>query len=179
MVGNKTNDFCEWFQSSFANISNKINSKFQNLDDFYLERPKSIVFVSKGCLIKILKHVWDLYLINPIMIYWVWTSFYRKEPAPYISISLANVINKSLESGVFGEDLKNARVMPIYMDDGDINDENDYRSISVIGHIAKIIESLVNYQIIDWFFWKNTVLFQWTNMIIWKDTQHKLASNVL
>ena len=72
-----------------------------------------------------------------------------KESAPCISISLANVINKSLESGIFEQDWKNARVTPIYKDDGDINDENNYRPISVIGHIAKMIESLVSYQIID------------------------------
>ena len=72
-----------------------------------------------------------------------------RKSAPYISISLANVINKSLRSGVFEQDWKNARVMPIYKDDGDINDENNYRPISAIGHIAKMIESLVSYQIID------------------------------
>ena len=74
-----------------------------------------------------------------------------RESAPYISISLANVINKSLKSGVFEQDLKNTRVMPIYKDDGDINDENNNRPISVIDHIAKMIESLVSYQIIDVF----------------------------
>ena len=74
-----------------------------------------------------------------------------KESAPYISTSLANVINKSLESGVFEQDWKNARVTPIYKDDGDINDVNNHRPISVIGHIAKMIESLVIYQIIDFF----------------------------
>ena len=72
-----------------------------------------------------------------------------KESAPYISTSLANVINKSLESGVFEQDWKNSRVTPIYKDDGDINDVNNHRPISVIGHIAKMIESLVIYQIID------------------------------
>ena len=97
-----------------------------------------------------------------------------KESVPYISISLANVINKSLKSGVFEQDWINTRVTPIYKDDGDINDENNHRPISVIGHIAKIIESLVSYQIIG-FFWKSIVLFQWTNLLIWKDTQNKLA----
>ena len=67
-----------------------------------------------------------------------------RESAPYISISLANVINKS---GAFEQNWKSARVMPIYKDDGDINDKNNYRPISVIGHIAKI-ESLVSYQTI-------------------------------
>ena len=74
-----------------------------------------------------------------------------RESAPYISISLANLINKSLKSGVFEQDWKNTRVMPIYKDDGDINDENNNRPISVIDHIAKMIESLVSYQIIDVF----------------------------
>ena len=63
-----------------------------------------------------------------------------RKSAPYISISLTNVINNSLSSGVFEQDWKSARVTPIYKDDGDIN---------VIGHIAKMIESLVSYQIID------------------------------
>ena len=72
-----------------------------------------------------------------------------RKSAPCISISLANAINKSLRSGVFEQDWKNARVTPIYKDDGDINDENNYCPISVMGHIAKMIESLVSYQIID------------------------------
>ena len=75
-----------------------------------------------------------------------------RESAQYISISLANVINKCLKSDVFEQDWKNARVKPIYKDDGDINDENNYRPISVIDHIAKMIESFVSYQVIDFFF---------------------------
>ena len=106
-----------------------------------------IIFVSIKCLMKILKHIWDLHLINPVMIYWKWTSFYWE----YVPISLANVINESLKSGIFEHDWKNARVTHIYTDDGDINDKNNYRQISVIDHIAKMIESLVSYQIIDIF----------------------------
>ena len=67
---------------------------------------------------------------------------------PYISISLANVINKSLWSGAFEQNWKNAIVTPICKDDGYINDKNNYRPMSVIDHIAKI-ESLVSYQTID------------------------------
>ena len=42
------------------------------------------------------------------------------------------VINKSLNSGAFDQDWKNARMIPIYKDDGDINDENNDRPISAI-----------------------------------------------
>ena len=61
------------------------------------------------------------------------------------------MINKSLKSGVFDKDWKNAGVMPIFKDNDDINDENNYRPIFVIYHIAKMIESLVSYQIIGFF----------------------------
>ena len=49
-----------------------------------------------------------------------------------ISITILPILatNKSLKSGVFAQDWKNARVTPVYKDDGDINDENDYRPIS-------------------------------------------------
>ena len=96
-----------------------------------------------------------------------------RESAPYISISLANVMNKS---GAFEQNWKSARVTPIYKDVGDINDENNYRPISVIDHIAKI-EYLVSYQTI--YFWENKVLFQWINLLIWKDIPPKLAFIVL
>ena len=36
-----------------------------------------------------------------------------RESVPYISISLANVLNKSLRSGVLGQAWKNAKVTPI------------------------------------------------------------------
>ena len=50
---------------------------------------------------------------------------------------------------MFEQDWKNAKVSPIYKDDGSVNDENKYRPISVIGHIAKMVESFLIYQIID------------------------------
>ena len=47
-------------------------------------------------------------------------------------------------------DLKKARVTPIYKngEDSDINSASDYRPISVISHIAKILEKLVKNQLI-------------------------------
>ena len=89
-----------------------------------------------------------------------------KESASYIS-----------ESGVFEQGWTGAKDTPVYKDDGDINDENNYRPISVISHIAKMVEALVSYQGID--FWKNAALFQWINLLIWKCIQHRLVFTVL
>ena len=139
------------FNHHFANIGKKMNSKFQNCDDNFLWKgPKSIhsfrfknmskeyIETNLGSLPY--KSNNDILGMDLVLL---------RKSAPYISISLENVINKSLSSGVFEQDWKNARVTPIFKDDGDINDENNYRPISVIGHIAKMLESLVSYQIID------------------------------
>ena len=37
--------------------------------------------------------------------------------------------------------------LTFYKDVGDIDDENNYRPIFVIGHIAKMVEALVSYQV--------------------------------
>ena len=47
-------------------------------------------------------------------------------------------------------DWKKARVMPVYKNEGEIDDENNFRPISVISHIAKMVESLVSTQVVDY-----------------------------
>ena len=88
----------------FANISNKMSWKFQNFDDiFFAGKAQNVfkVFVSKRFLNEDIKtylgflpnksnnHIlgMDLLLL--------------RISVPYIFISLANVMNKSLKSGVF------------------------------------------------------------------------------
>ena len=70
--------------------------------------------------------------------------------APYIAESLCLVINMSLASGCFHDDWKFARVTPVYKQAGNINFPGNYRPISVIGHIAKMIESLIGVQMINY-----------------------------
>ena len=64
--------------------------------------------------------------------------------APVITL----LINMSLELGVVIDDWKMSRVTPIYKGKGDMQDENNYRPISVIGHIAKLLEKQVQIQLI-------------------------------
>ena len=72
-----------------------------------------------------------------------------RESAPYeyVSESLASGINKCLESRVSS---KTGTMPESRLFIGNTNEEKNYRPISVIGHIAKMVESLVSYQIIDY-----------------------------
>lgn len=64
------------------------------------------------------------------------------ECADLISVSLSDLFNKSLTSGIFPDDWKCARVTPLFKQ-GERSDLNNYRPISVIPVIAKVFERIV------------------------------------
>ena len=62
--------------------------------------------------------------------------------------SLPCTINSSLNSGRIFYYWKIARVTPVYKNSGDVHVMSNYRPISVIGHIAKIMEQLIRTQLV-------------------------------
>ena len=66
----------------------------------------------------------------------------------HIVDSLLCIINDSLSNGTFPDDWKIARVTPVYKNNGDINIMSNYRPVSVIGHIAKMVEQRVRSQLV-------------------------------
>ena len=59
---------------------------------------------------------------------------------------MTKLFNRSLRQGIFPEDLKNAIVSPIYKN-GDKSDCSNYRPISVLSTIAKILEKIAYNQL--------------------------------
>ena len=58
--------------------------------------------------------------------------------------------NAFIHSKSFASDWKLSRVTPIYKGKGDANDQGNYRPISVIGHIVKIIEYEITNQVVTY-----------------------------
>ena len=65
-----------------------------------------------------------------------------KEAAPIVAPSLTHTINLSITTGIFPDEWKLARVLPVYKE-GAKNDPNNYRSICVLPLISKLIERIV------------------------------------
>ena len=59
---------------------------------------------------------------------------------------LANLINLSFSTGLFPKILKQAKIIPIFKKE-DQQDCNNYRPISLLSNISKIIEKLVHRQL--------------------------------
>ena len=60
-----------------------------------------------------------------------------------ISIPLAHIFQQSLEQGIFPENLKTSRTVPIFKAGDKLNIDN-YRPISLVNSISKILEKMVS-----------------------------------
>ena len=70
--------------------------------------------------------------------------------SPYISDSICDIINHVLETGIFPDDWKKAKVHPIFKSD-ERNIASNYRPISILPAISKIIERIMHSQLLEYF----------------------------
>jgi hypothetical protein len=61
---------------------------------------------------------------------------------------LAHVFNLSLSSGSFPSKLKQSRIVPIFKS-GNVESCNNYRPISLLSSISKILENIVQIKLVD------------------------------
>ena len=66
--------------------------------------------------------------------------------APTILRPLKHLINLSLKSGYFPQKFKVAKIVPIYKD-SDKHDFNNYRPISLLSSLSRLLESIVSFQL--------------------------------
>ena len=69
-----------------------------------------------------------------------------KAISPSIKIPLSHLINLSLEHNYIPDEWKKAKVIPLYKS-GDINDPGNYRPISLLSTLSKVLEKIVEQQL--------------------------------
>ena len=70
--------------------------------------------------------------------------------SPYISDSICDIINHVLETGIFPDDWKKAKVHPIFKSD-ERNIPSNYIPISILPAISKIIQRVMHIQLLGYF----------------------------
>ena len=70
---------------------------------------------------------------------------------PIIGEVLLYLINLSLETGYIPDELKIAKVIPIYKNSGAKDDFTNYRPISLLSALSKLFEKVVEQQVYEYF----------------------------
>jgi hypothetical protein len=73
-----------------------------------------------------------------------------KLSADLISPHLTHLFNLSIKEGHMPKDWKVARITPVYKGTGDMGDPGNYRPISVVCHIGKLMEKQIYVQLINY-----------------------------
>ena len=77
-----------------------------------------------------------------------------KKLIPYLVIPLEHIFNISLQTGVFPDCMKIARVIPLFKN-GNINDFTNYRPISLLSQFSKILENIFHNRMMSFIEEKN------------------------
>ena len=137
----------EKFNSHFSNIGQSLATSITNdshINDFhsYLKSPcSSSIYLYPTSPQEITKLIYNLDS-NKASGYDDISPFILKTAVHIISLPLSIILNLCISNGVFPNNLKVAKVIPVY-ESGYLNETGNYRSISLLSSVAKIFERVI------------------------------------
>ena len=134
-------NIAEALNSFFANVGSSLSKELQ----YSTQNAFTFDEVSENDTLKLLCSLKESKSTGPDKI----NARLVKDSAEVICPTLTKIFNSSLQQGIFPEDLKNATISPIYKN-GDKSDCSNYRPISVLSNVAKILEKIVYNQLISY-----------------------------
>ena len=144
-VSSNQQEISNYFNKHFTTVGGKAEKRIPNSNrnfNFYLQNPNGKIFTlhpkNPSEVEDYLKSINIRKSVGPFSI----TNRILKEFNKHFSTPLSEIFNVSLESGVFPQKMKIARVIPIYKKD-DSQDCNTYRTISLLPNISKLFEKLI------------------------------------
>ena len=165
----KPMEVCSIFNDHFINIANDlsepdeiIGQSVRTVTQFYRDHP-AIVTINANSNIENSKH-FEFCQVTPNIINKAINKLkvgkacgYDKVPARILKIgshilsdSLAVVMNKCIKDGKFPDQCKHAEVSPIYKKNDSLS-KNNYRPVSVLTALSKVLESILCEQLMTFF----------------------------
>ena len=82
-----------------------------------------------------------------------------KDSASIVTVPIAHIINLSAITGVVPDDLKSARVVPLFKKN-DSTETGNYKPVSILNIASKIVERVI-YDQFEGYLFKNKLLFEY------------------
>lgn len=158
------NSFCEFFstigcklQSKISALGNRIWRAYSHTNMQRLNVQTIFHFspVSRAKIISLLKTLKSNKATGPDNI----PASMIKDAKEELSVPLCILANQSLDTGLFPTSEKTAKVTPIYKASGERSDFDNYRPISVLNVLSKVLEKIVYQQLVD-YLEENNLLYQ-------------------
>ena len=140
-------EITEIFNNFFCNIGSKLSSKFHSTSDndflkYMGQSANQSMFLFETNAEEVAKIITNLENKKSTGHDDITVKFI-KISSIYISELLAQVINISIKTGIYPDQLKIAKVIPIYKK-GNHSDPSNYRPISILSNINKIFEKILH-----------------------------------
>lgn len=158
IINIEANNFNKFFTQVGHKTVNNISSAYTH-SDFLAKSDKSpakTIFFSEVTEDEIHRHILNLKNSNCKDIYGL-NAKILKSTFHTIKSPLLFVINKCIQANIFPDELKYAKVSPLYKK-GDKDDVSNYRPISILPTISKVFEKIIHERIVN-FLEKNNIYY--------------------
>ena len=137
--------------SSYSDVNTVDNSQFLRLKTYVDSKlhPSTQFVVKEITPFKVMKIVKSIKNTKIVGIDDILSRVF-KLATDALSIPIASIINNSIKQNIFPEELKHAKVVPVYKK-GVVDDPHNYRPISVLPCISKVFEKHICNQLQEFF----------------------------
>ena len=142
----------ETFNEYFSTIASKLQKKIHNPSKDYSaflhdENPNNF-FIKPTNATEVINNINDLNNNKGVGPHSIPTKIFHQIKFA-VADPLVEIINLSFKTGIYIDDLKISKVMPIFKDKGSELERTNYRPISLLSNINKIIEKLMHERVYD------------------------------
>ncbi len=141
-----SNGFCKFFSSIGATFASKIGPSNKHFSEYMPDPCDASVYLFPTSKFEVNKTVGQL-KSKKSSGYDGISNILLKSIIHEINIPLTSIFNKSFKEGVFPDKMKIAEVVPLYKQKGQKDIMNNYRPVSLLPVISKILEKLVQKRI--------------------------------